>query len=193
MWLVLLLLASGTPSADDVSRAKLSFQAGKAHYQLGNYSDAIREFAAGYALTQQPDFLINLGQAYRAQGDTRKALDMFEKYLEKAPADAAARKQVEPLAAELRAQLARDDKAPADAPVLSAEPPGVKPPPATVEAPAPRVAAPAVEASHHSSPLVWAIPVGAAVVIGAVAAGVAVALSRPGCGAASSLGCIDLR
>jgi tetratricopeptide (TPR) repeat protein len=120
---LLLLVVSGAPTADDVSQAKVHFQAGKAHYQLGNFSDAIREFAAGYALTQSPDFLINLGQAYRAQGETAKALDMFDKYLEKAPADAPARKQVEALAASLREKEAPPPAPPQDAPVRAAEAP----------------------------------------------------------------------
>ena len=32
-------------------------------------------------LTQQPDFLINLGQAYRAQGDTAKAKAAYQDFL----------------------------------------------------------------------------------------------------------------
>lgn len=188
MGLLLLLVACGAPTADDVSRAKVNFQAGKAHYQLGNYSEAIREFAAGYALTQNSDFLINLGQAYRAQGDTAKALDMFEKYLEKAPADAPPRKQVEGLVATLREQVAREPKAlpPQDAPVRPVEGPPAAPAPELVRAEPPP--------EQRVSPLVWVIPVGAAVVVGAVIAGVAIGLSHsPSCASPGSLGCLDLR
>jgi tetratricopeptide (TPR) repeat protein len=184
---LLLLVVSGAPTADDVSQAKVHFQAGKAHYQLGNFSDAIREFAAGYALTQSPDFLINLGQAYRAQGDTAKALDMFDKYLEKAPADAPARKQVEALAASLREKEAPPQAPPQDAPVRAAD----APPPT---APAPELVRAEPPAEHHVSTLAWAIPVVAVAVVGAVVAGVAIGVSRtPSCASPPSLGCLDLR
>jgi hypothetical protein len=49
---LLIALAWAAPaSADDAKdRALTHFRAGEALYKLGNYTDAIREFAAGYEL-----------------------------------------------------------------------------------------------------------------------------------------------
>jgi hypothetical protein len=212
-WLVL-LLASAAPSPDDLARAKVHFQAGKTHYDLGNYSEAIREFAAGYALAPRPDFLINLGQAYRAAGDRRTALDMFERYLEKAPPNAPLRRQVQGLISDLRAELAKETPpepaAPAEPPRKSEEPAAATSAPATAPATASAPAettsaapAAAVQATppeavteepRRVSPLVWALPVGAAVVLGlAVGLGVGLSQHPVSCSGAGGLGCVDLR
>ncbi|MBL8949904.1 MAG: tetratricopeptide repeat protein [Myxococcaceae bacterium] len=188
MWLVL-LLSLAAPVADDVNRAKVHYQAGKTHYDLGNYSEAIREFAAGYALAPKPEFLINLGQAYRASGDLRTALDMYQRYLEKAPANAPQRAQVQGLMNDLRAELA--DSAPRKEP---------EPVAATEPAPAAAVPTQAEAVAVESKPTgtsPWVIVgVSAAVVavVAGVVAGVVVATRRtPGCAGAEGLGCADLR
>ena len=64
-----------------VEQAKLHHRAGESLYLLGRYSEALREFQAGYALTPRPEFLLNLGQVYRKLGDPRAAIGMFEKFL----------------------------------------------------------------------------------------------------------------
>jgi tetratricopeptide (TPR) repeat protein len=183
--MLLLVLLAATPSADDVARAKVLYQSGKTHYELQNYSEAIRDFAAGYALSPKPEFLINLGQAYRASGDKQKAVEMYERYLERAPADAKPRKQIEALIVELKAELAQAP--PADAPKKE---PTVTP--TEPVAPAPVVVA---RAEEKPSAAVWAVPLGIGV---AVAAGVATALAigfsnSVSCNMAPSLGCVDLR
>jgi tetratricopeptide (TPR) repeat protein len=70
---------------DAMSRARTHFEAGKAHYQLGHYDDAIRELSAGYALVPRPDFLLDLGQVYRATGELERARELYDKYLRVAP------------------------------------------------------------------------------------------------------------
>lgn len=180
---LVLLVLSGSPESDEVARAKTHFQAGKTHYELGRYSEAIREFAAGYALSPRPEFLINLGQAYRASGDRVSALDMYERYLEKAPANAKAREQVQGIVETLRAEIAAEKaKAPPpDAPVKTELTPASTPPPAvTAEAPgAARVVVPIV--------IGGVVVVGAAIVTGVLLA------NAPSCRNAPALGCLDLR
>src|SRR5262245_3449290 len=103
--LLIAAVAAGA-TAEDTRRAQTHFRAGKTQYELGNWSDAIREFAAGYALVPRPEFLLNLGQAYRRAGDPAKAREMFRRYLEKAPPSAAERPQVVEMLAQLDEQLA---------------------------------------------------------------------------------------
>jgi tetratricopeptide (TPR) repeat protein len=79
------------------SRARAHFEAGRALYSLGSYTDAVREFTAGYQLVPNPTFLINLAQAYRKLDDLPKARAMFEKFLAEAPTDDPYRPQSEQL------------------------------------------------------------------------------------------------
>src|SRR5262245_8458149 len=81
LWVGLLALAL-TARADELeSQARTHYAAGKALYELGNYSDALRELLAGYSLVPKPQFLLNLGQCYRRLGEPLKAREMYAKYL----------------------------------------------------------------------------------------------------------------
>ncbi len=202
-WLVLVLW-SAAPTSDEVARAKVHYQAGKTHYDLGNYSEAIREFAAGYALAPKPEFLINLGQAYRASGDLRTAIDMYQRYLEKAPANAPQRTQVQGLVADLRAELARAAPPDAGSSPTDGAPrrePDAAAPAADAVTPAPPAAVPTQEEvtaearpSRVSPWVVVGVSAAAVAVVAGVIAGVAVATRRaPSCAGASGLGCADLR
>jgi tetratricopeptide (TPR) repeat protein len=127
--LVLLLAAftaQGQP-AESLERAKAHFRAGEALYQLGSYSEALREFKAGFELAPRPMFLLNIGQAYRKLGDAAAALDAFEKYLVNSSADDPQRRAVEELIAELR-------RAPASAQQSLPAPSSVAPRAAAAEA-----------------------------------------------------------
>lgn len=176
-----LALAAAPSESGDVAQAKTHFQAGKTHYELGRYAEAIREFAAGYALSPRPEFLINLGQAYRASGDRRAALEMYERYLEKAPANAKAREQVQQIVETLKSEIAAEK--PSDAPVK----PTLTPAPQVVE---PAVAA---ESPSNSARIIVPVVIGAAVLVGAVIATVVIVGSAPTCQNAPGLGCLDLR
>ena len=187
---VLLVLVTGLPlqaDGDRDARARAHYEVGLGMYHLGNYRDAAREFSAGYELSPRPQFLINLGQAYRKLQDLDRALEMFHKYLETAPADSPDRKQVRALIDEVERERA-------------AAPP---PPPAPAPAPAPAVAAPAVAlvaapaAPSRRSAIRrywWTIPVGA-VLVGA-AVGLTVYFTQPpsqlSCKSAT-IACLDLR
>jgi tetratricopeptide (TPR) repeat protein len=180
-----LALVLTQPANDNVARARVLFQSGRTHYELGSYSEAIRDFAAGYALSPRPEFLLNLGQAYRASGDATKAIELFNKYLERAPPDAPLRSEVRSLIAELTSKLeAQRVSLPADVPRKS-EP--LSMPSSTPEA------APPPESPKPVS-VGW-ILAGAGLVVAAVATVVAIgaASGQVSCAPGYSLGCIDLR
>jgi len=77
--------SAGGPSKQVLEQAKEHFKAGKAAQDAGRYEDAAREYRAAYELSQIPDLLFNLGQAYRLAGDARTAVDFYRKYLDAAP------------------------------------------------------------------------------------------------------------
>ncbi|MBK7862145.1 MAG: hypothetical protein IPJ65_26725 [Archangiaceae bacterium] len=180
MLLLALALAFGAADAEALKQAQTHFRAGKTHYDLGHYPEAISEFAAGYALVPRPEFLLNLGQAYRRNRELARAKEMFERYLEKAPANAPERQQVRETLAELAAQ-SEVDSAPSPPPSLT---PAVKAAPAAVQ-----LEAQPGPARH----LAWAVPV-AVVVVASVVTGIVLATrSTDACASAQGLGCWDLR
>src|SRR5438132_61650 len=73
---------------EGVRRARAHFEVGLGMYNLGNYREALKEFAAGYQLTHKPKFLVNMGQAYRRLNELDSARGMYNRYLaEAAPND----------------------------------------------------------------------------------------------------------
>ena len=165
-------------------RARTHFEAGRALYNLGNYTDAIREFSAGYQLVPRPQFLVNLGQAFRKLNDLERARDMYKKYLAEAPPNDPEREQVRQIVADLDMQIAALPPKPLPVPVVVKEAP---PPPAAVI-----VASEPPKKKSFIQKHWWISPVA-----GVVVAGVAVGAyfgTRPSgqvdCSAAT-LGCID--
>ncbi len=90
-----------------VSRAQTHYAAGATFYRLGNYPEAVREFAAGYELVPKPEFLLDLGQAYRKLGELKLAQSMFEKYLGDTPQSAHKRKEIEAIVKDIEVEIAR--------------------------------------------------------------------------------------
>jgi tetratricopeptide (TPR) repeat protein len=89
-------------AADDRDqRARARFEAGDGLFKIGNYQDAIREFAAGYALSPRPAFLINLAQAYRKLDNPAKARELLQRFLVEAPRNDPQRPRVVALIADL--------------------------------------------------------------------------------------------
>jgi len=190
---VLVVLACGVParaqqpSADLVSRARTHFEAGRALYNLGNYTDAIREFSAGYHIVPKPQFLVNLGQCYRKLNDLPRARELYNKYLAEAPSDDPDREQVKQIVAELDGQIA------AAHPI--APPPAPPAPPPSAAAPVAQDVALTTQAPPRKPWIKrnwWVIPVGAVVVGTALGVGLYYGLQpkQVDCSAAS-LGCID--
>jgi tetratricopeptide (TPR) repeat protein len=95
-----LLLAMWQPGAAhaDERIARRHFDAGQRLSASGDYAGAYDEFAAGYAMSQRPAFLFNMGECARALGDPSRARASYERYLELDPDG--------PLVARARARLA---------------------------------------------------------------------------------------
>jgi tetratricopeptide (TPR) repeat protein len=88
-----------------VERARRYFASGNEHYAAGRYHEAIRHFQAGYALVPRPNFLVNLGQAYRKVGDLARAKEAYVSYVRALPLDSPLRDQALQVLAEIEVQL----------------------------------------------------------------------------------------
>jgi tetratricopeptide (TPR) repeat protein len=105
---VALVSAQALAESDDaIGRARTHFEAGRALYNLGNYTEAQREFAAGYQLAPRPQFLINLGHCYRKLDNLPRAREMYQRYLAETRADDPLRTQAEQVLAEVEHELAQ--------------------------------------------------------------------------------------
>jgi tetratricopeptide (TPR) repeat protein len=101
---------SGTPAVDPnteriLAEAKVHFDAGTDHYAAGRYEEAIRRFQAGYALVPRPNFLVNIGQAYRKLGNLVRAKEAYVAYVRALPDKSAFRDQALQVLAEIEVQL----------------------------------------------------------------------------------------
>jgi tetratricopeptide (TPR) repeat protein len=205
--LVCAALAGGPARAasHDKSAAAQHFKKGRVLYDQERWSDALREFEAGYEAFPLPGFLVNIGQCHRKLEALEPARDAFLRFLDARTPDEALRAEVREAVEEIEGELARRAAA------LSAERQKQRERaqqallgsiaasnagPAASNAPAPRVdlvsqPAPAPAKKKKSRWWVWTL-VGT-VAAGAVAAGVTVAVveSRPEAG--GSLGYYDGR
>ena len=170
---------------DDVARARTHFEAARALYQLGNYNEALREFAAGYQLAPRPQFLLNLGQCYRKLDDLQNARAMYQRYLHDAPSTDPERPQAQQILAEIDRQIA-DRQA--------AAPPPTAPPTAQSE-PAAATTTLTATAPPRKSWIKrnwWIIPVGVVVVGAGVGLGVYYGTRAPDPCRGANLTCWDL-
>ncbi|HEX4458678.1 MAG TPA: tetratricopeptide repeat protein [Polyangia bacterium] len=172
--LVLVSGAAHAQSQDDLARAKTHYEAGHALYNLGNYTEAQREFAAGYQLVPRPGFLLNLGQCARKLGDLRRAKEMYQRFLSAIPDKDPERGDATQVLAELDRQIAEQ-------PVVTPTPlPEPKPAIAHPVAPEAIAVTPALSVETSAPPPRkswikrnwWVIPVGAVVVGAGVGLGV---------------------
>src|SRR5438067_1229258 len=88
-------------SSPQEARARGHFEVGHGLFRLGNYEDAIKEFAAGYQLVPKPQFLVDMAQCYRKLGNLERARELYRKYLAEAPIDSPERSQVEGIVTQL--------------------------------------------------------------------------------------------
>jgi tetratricopeptide (TPR) repeat protein len=133
-----IVLLAAAPEATPIDAAG-SFKEGVKAYDAGAYEQAAKSFEAAYNASGKTEILFNLGQTYRQLGDCRRAVESYDAFLAKAPAD-------HPLFA--RAQAKRSElscPAEASAPPPPPAPPAIEPPsPAPAEARSP----PALGLSH---------------------------------------------
>lgn len=66
-------------SDPDRERASELFEQGSSDYTLGNYSSAIEKFEEAYRLSNEPEMLYNLGQAYWKSYDVQPSVDVLRK------------------------------------------------------------------------------------------------------------------
>ena len=99
-WAAALLLALAACGHTDPREL---YQRGRVYYRLGDYRAAIRDFEAAYLTTRAPALLYDLAQAYRLDGDRRRALPLYRAYLHDLP-KAKNRAEVEERIAELEAR-----------------------------------------------------------------------------------------
>ena len=79
--------AEAPPEDREVSEAEREWEAASNAYALGNYSEAVAHFERSYELSQEPEMLFNIGQAYARWYELsddvahlRKARKLFENY-----------------------------------------------------------------------------------------------------------------
>lgn len=196
---VLVLSGAAARAEDDVSaQARTLYERGMAHFQLAEYDDAIAKWQEGFRLKPVPEFLYNIGQAYRLSNRPDKAIQAYKAYLRMSP-KAENRVEVERHIAALQ-RVVDQSKQAANAPPTQPTP--VKPepgkaassaPPSGAQAAAPEPAPPAAAPPPSSEPArneltasapprekpitkrAWFWPVvvgGAAIVAGAIVVGV---------------------
>jgi len=106
--LILTLCAPTSGAEEDTSdRARSLYEQGMAHFQLAEYDEAIRKWQDGFRTKPEPEFLYNLGQAYRLSNRPDKALQSYQAYLRMAP-EAANRPEVERRIAALQVFIAQN-------------------------------------------------------------------------------------
>ena len=60
--------------ADDAATARDAYAKGMAHFHLEEYDAAIEEWERGFRVKPAPEFLYNIGQAYRKNGQAALAV-----------------------------------------------------------------------------------------------------------------------
>lgn len=123
--------------AEARKRAADHYRSGMTHYNLGEFADAIVDFEAAYKLSQEPDLLFNIAQAYRLGEDYKQALFFYDSYLRLRP-NAANRADVEARVVEAKKLLEAQEK------LQTAPPRGAIEPPPSPDSPAPTPSPPPV-------------------------------------------------
>lgn len=114
----------GAPPAEDpepLEAARAAFEAGQTAYEAGRFEEAATQFERSFALSQEPDILFNLANAYDRLRRDREALESYRRYLELRP-DTSDRAQIEARIEVLGRTVAAPEPEPAEAtPVRTAE------------------------------------------------------------------------
>ena len=126
--ILLLQLAAAPPSAQ---QAEELVHASMRDYELGYFEQALREAEQAYRLYPLAQILFNIGQCNRALKHWERAGFFYERYLARLP-DAANRRTVERLLAEVQYRAKEEQ-----ARVVPAAPQAAPPPAIVVEAPSP--------------------------------------------------------
>jgi hypothetical protein len=107
---LVLCALGGVAYADNKEAAKQAYTEGKRQYDLGDYGAALEAFKRAYLNYEEPVFLFNIAQCYRAVGDRPSAVRTYRAFLRNWP-KAPNREQVERIVSELEAAIAQDQTA----------------------------------------------------------------------------------
>jgi tetratricopeptide (TPR) repeat protein len=159
--------ALAQPGSDD---PKTLFERGSALYALGRYGEAAPLFERAFELKADPALLYNAAQAYRFTGNKSRALTLYRNYYrlygDSIPNSDEVQRQIQ----QLEAAIASDERAKTAPPVGMQAPKPLPSPDAAALTARPAAPKPLVK-----RPWFWVgVAGGAAVVITAVAVGVAV-------------------
>ncbi len=81
---VLVLAFAGLARADQVDPAALE-ASGSKHFELAEYAAAIADFKEAFRMTDRPELLFNIAQAYRLANDCVQARTFYKTYLRRVP------------------------------------------------------------------------------------------------------------
>lgn len=177
------LAVAGAASAeqlDDVNAARTHYKKGTRAFELGHYSEAIKEYEAAYEAKDDPALLYNIGQAYRLSGNNAEALRAYKMYLHRLP-EAGNADEVRGRILELQKTIDEQHAKPS----IPAAPPATEPatPPTTTPVPAVHELANAQPPPvDHPRPVYkkwWFWTTAGVVVAGGLAVGLAVGLAKP--------------
>jgi tetratricopeptide (TPR) repeat protein len=132
------------PVKEEDARARELFLEGEAHYAAGRYELAAERYLAAYELSQRPELLFNLGNAFERMGEYEKAADYLRRYAESPRARdvVSVRERVRRLEAAAAEEKRRTAQAQEDAP-------------ARVEPPVDQAPAPQPAARDDGNPAYW--------------------------------------
>jgi outer membrane protein OmpA-like peptidoglycan-associated protein len=77
--------SASPPASSTLEQARRLYEEGDKAYNLADFDRAIDAFKRAYALAPKPEFLFNIGQAYRRKGDRTSAIEYYERFLGEAP------------------------------------------------------------------------------------------------------------
>lgn len=100
--------ARAQPTADALARAKVHFEAGTRHYDIGAYDEAAREFERAYELSEHPELLYNVYTSLERAGRHGEAADALSEYLERGEIEPSQRPALEARLSALRARAERE-------------------------------------------------------------------------------------
>jgi tetratricopeptide (TPR) repeat protein len=101
----LALAGEASKGADSAKSSALAhFETAKRLFEVREYAKALEEYKDAYVAKPDPAFLFNIGQCHRKLGQNEQALDFFQQFLRKAPADDPNRSLVEARIADIRAE-----------------------------------------------------------------------------------------
>lgn len=198
--IVFMVLAFAAPMAraEDKAAARAAYEEATKHYYLNELDKALEAYKRAYWNYEDPAFLFNIAQCYRAMGKKEDAVKMYRNYLRRVPT-APNKLEVERLVVTLESEMAQERTtriSPPSGPLpgeIASAPPGPSPRPATpaeaspppeakpVETPVAATAGTVTRDAPAKTPVYkkwWLWTVVGVVVVAGVGIGVGVALSQ---------------